>query len=159
MPGNRPSPPPDRGSPSLPPPWSSPKSPCPPAISPVALTRVALRPQKRRSEASPSPCPQLEREAPKLPISFSQGQCGVVGRAGCSGAEESPGEQYPAGVPGEARCAQGDHRWYPQPEDCWTRFAGGQRTKTAKSLCSWTRGAGVEREREGMCMNGKGLHQ
>lgn len=59
--------PPTRSPPSAAPPWSAPRSPSPPAPGLAAL-RGAPCPRKRRSEARCSPCPQLEREAPKLPV-------------------------------------------------------------------------------------------
>lgn len=61
-----------------------------------------------------------------------QGQCGVVGRAGRGGREESPGEQRRAGVRGEARWALSGSVAGVLPD------APSRRTEAARSLCYGT---------------------
>lgn len=79
----------------------------------------------------------------------------MVGGAGRGGREESPGEQHPAGLPGEARCAPGGSLWIPQPSELLDALSGRPENRGCQEPFVHL-GSGVEQE---MCKDGNGLHR
>lgn len=63
----------------------------------------------------------------------------MVRGAGRGGGEESAREQFPAGVPGEARCARFFPHLYPQPVVQGASPGEDKRTAATRTLSYWHR--------------------